>query len=135
MKDRVIAQATFDSGTLQATMNELRWSESDVWQSLAWSDIARATWSSETNEFVVEPVQAQRRTWILQDAGQLPEAARERITSTIIAQEQITVAGVGRVLVIFRRAGERIEVQLQPPVDPALVREQIRRVQADLGIG
>lgn len=130
-----IAEAESDRGKVVATVKALHWQDGDQWHSLRWFDIARATWNSETALLRVEPVSSPVLEWTLQAPGRLPEAARERITSTIIAQDVISVPGQGKVAVIFRQADGEILSQLQPPVDPALVAEQIRRVRAELGIG
>lgn len=130
-----IAEAKSQRGAVVATVDALHWQQDDQWHSLEWFEIARATWSSETGLFRVLPVAGNALEWTLSEAGRLPEAARERITSTIIAQEVISTPGHGRVAVIFRQAHGQIVVQLQPPVDPALIADQIRRVQGELGIG
>ena len=130
-----IAEAQAQSGKVVATVDALHWQENDQWRSLRWHQIARATWSTETALFRVEPVEGAALEWLLTKAGRLPEAARERITSTIIAQDLLNVPGHGKVAVIFRQADGQVLVQLAPPIDPALVSEQIRRVQGELGIG
>lgn len=130
-----IAEAESTSGRLAATVDALHWEESSQWQSMPWHEIARATWNSESGAFVITPVGSERREWTLTKAERLPETARERITATIVAQDLITVAGVGQVAVIFRHVGDEILAQTLPAVDPALVARQIAQVRGELGIG
>lgn len=136
MSEKVLAKATTKSGELTATAAHLRWHSEESTEQLAWHEIARAWWNSESGQFLVEPVKGERREWNLVDPGRLPETARERITSTIIAQDQIEVPGVGRVGVIFRNVGGEVATQIiGSDLDPALIADQIAQVRADLGIG
>lgn len=126
-----IARAEYEGGVLEATTDALV----DNGASLPWHQILRATWSSESAEFHVETVAGARLIWRLTSPGRLPEAARERITATIVAQDWLSLPGVGKVLVIFRHVGEQIETQLLPPIDPTPFALEIARLRAELGIG
>ena len=133
--DKPIAMAKSSTTSLIATTSQLFWEEADQWRSLPWHEIARAFWSSESGEFVVEPMVGPRLLWTLVEAGQLPEAARERITSTIIATDTTMVPGVGSVQIIFRKVGDQIQAQTLPAVDRSLISARIAQVSAELGIG
>lgn len=126
-----IAQATFESGTLEAFVDRLTWSQ----ESMPWHEILRASWSSETRLFRIETVTGATLEWELNDSGRLPEAARERITASIVAQEWATLPGVGRTLLIFRNFGDQVVAQALPAVDLTPFAAEVGQVRAELGIG
>lgn len=131
----VIAEATSLSGNLAATTDALHFQSEGQWISLPWHEIARATWNSESGSFVVIPVVGERLEWAITESGRLPEAARERITSTIITQDVVSVPGQGQVVIIFRKVGDQVVAQTIPALDSPLVRERIAQVRGELGIG
>lgn len=103
-----------------------------------WSDVDTAAWDGDTGRLTVVWMAGVPSVLTLTDAGQvrLPMLVRERVESSVIARQLVSVRGHGGARLVVRRVDERLVVQtaFDPGTDPAdpAVAEAVSRGKAEL---
>lgn len=112
----------------------------DGWQLIAWADVQRGGWDSDTSRLYWELIDSTKDGVQLNDPGQLPHAFAERVRSSIAVTRHMTLTGdLGTVLVTGRRSPgstDPVVWQVEPSArtdlgDPR-VEDQVRRIVDDL---
>lgn len=113
---------------------------------LAWDLIAKATFS-EAAVLVVEgrpEPRARDRAWrvVLEEPGALPTVVYERVTSSVVVSERVTLRGDLGARIVARRAGEGLRwtvtfdtgLDAQDPALRAEADEALAELRATLGV-
>lgn len=139
--DTILAAAELDSGWAVATRRYLHvvpgQGDHDVMRR-PWSDVDRAGADPETSTITVTWVDGPPTPLVLVDPGRgaFPEVLRERVQTSVVLAERITVPG-GAARVAIRRAVDGSlfsQISVDGPIDatdPA-IRRRLDSVEADL---
>lgn len=143
--DRVlVATELSDGGWAAATRRALYVVDPTV-ERRAWADVDRATLDAETSTLTVHWVTGASQALALTGTGARPfaQVLRERVQSSVVHSEKVTVAGAGTIRVALRRDedGELVSqvigdgtTDLSDPAVAALVDAAERRVRAAAGL-
>ena len=103
---RLLDWSTHSNGLLAVTKNSLVDVTAQAKTVLPWSESVQAKWEPPrlTVVFQGETEQSPRvRSWILDEASQLPRAIRDRVTSAVVVDRVFELPNVGKVRFVARK--------------------------------
>lgn len=104
-KPNVLAWADTGTGYAVALHDRLMWSGPGGWDEIAWPQIERGGWKSDSGELHWTTVEAVEQHIHLVDPGALPGVFRERIEATILFRRVFVPDGGSRQVTITARRG------------------------------
>ena len=103
---RLLAWATHSGGLIAVAKNSLV-DISDTEKSVTpWSDSLQAKWEPPNLTVIFQGHSESTptsRSWILDDASQLPRAVRDRVTSTVVVDRVFELPNAGKVRFVARK--------------------------------
>ena len=107
---RLLAWATHTGGLIAVTKNSLVDINDQVVTVTPWSESVQAKWEPPKLTVVfqgeIEPLPT-TRSWILDEASQLPRAVRDRVTSTVVVDRLFELPNAGKVRFVARKDEKR----------------------------
>ncbi len=104
--ERVLAEAEGPDGRIAATDRRLVWPSG----SIAWHEIERASWESDAERLLVEPIatspHSQPYKLPVTGPGRLVDVVREQVTGSVIISRHIRLEGRRGVRVTGRRKAD-----------------------------
>ena len=103
---RLLAWAHHSGGLIAATKNALVDICDQVTTVTPWTDSVQAKWDPPTLTVVFQgqsDLVATSRSWILDEASQLPRAVRDRVTSTVVVDRVFELPNAGKVRFVARK--------------------------------
>jgi len=107
---RLLAWSTHSNGLLAVTKNSLVDVTAQAKTVTPWSESVQAKWEPPrlTVVFQGEMEQAPTaRSWVLDEASQLPRAVRDRVTSTVVVDRLFELPNAGKVRFVARKDENR----------------------------
>jgi len=107
---RLLDWSTHSDGLIAVTKNSLVDVTAQAKTVLPWSESVQAKWEPPrlTVVFQGETEQSPRvRSWILDEASQLPRAVRDRVTSTVVVDRLFELPNAGKVRFVARKDENR----------------------------
>lgn len=145
-RPRVLAWGEGPHGRIIALPDRLVGHLSDGWHHVYWHEIIAGGWDPRRGTLSWRTCDGEHQVVELSAAGDIPDLFRERVASSIVASEHLTLSGGRGVTVAARKnsADRRAGVMLVPipdegtdmadPEVAALVEQVIARMRADLAI-
>ena len=103
---RLLAWATHSGGHIAATKNALVEICDQVTTVTTWTDSVQAKWEPPKLTVVFQgqtDLVPTSRSWILDEASQLPRAVRDRVTSAVVVDRVFELPNVGKVRFVARK--------------------------------
>ena len=103
---RLLAWATHSGGLIAVTKNSLVDISNTEKSVTPWSDSLQAKWESPDLTVIFQGHSESTptsRSWILDEASQLPRAVRDRVTSTVVVDRVFELPNAGRVRFVARK--------------------------------
>jgi hypothetical protein len=106
---KILASADHAGGTITVTTDGIDSVDSHETIHIPWSDCLAATWNDpQLTVTTLHEGSRQQRAWLLSDAGQVPQAVRDRVSSTVVMDLVRTFEPGGEVRFVARRKGEHV---------------------------
>ena len=107
---RLLDWSTHSSGLVAVTKNSLVDISAQVTTVTPWSESVQAKWEPPRLTVVFQGETEQSpsvRSWILDEASQLPRAVRDRVTSTVVVDRLFELPNAGKVRFVARKDENR----------------------------
>jgi hypothetical protein len=107
---RLLDWSTHASGLLAVTKNSLIDLTEQVTTITPWSESVQAKWEPPRLTVVFQGEMEQSpttRSWILDEASQLPRAVRDRVTATVVVDRLFELPNAGKVRFVARKDENR----------------------------
>lgn len=103
---RLLAWASHSGGHIAATKNALIEIDDQATTVTPWTDSVQAKWEPPKLTVVFQgqtDLSPTSRSWILDEASQLPRAVRDRVTSAVVVDRVFELPNAGRVRFVARK--------------------------------
>jgi len=103
---RLLAWAHHSNGLIAVTKNSLIDISDQVTTVTPWTDSVQAKWEPPHLNVVFQGQMESKptsRSWILDEASQLPRAVRDRVTSTVVVDRVFELPNAGKVRFVARK--------------------------------
>ena len=103
---RLLAWAHHAGGLIAVTKNSIVDISDQVITVTPWTDSLQAKWEPPNLTVVFQSkmeLQPTSRSWILDEASQLPRAVRDRVTSTVVVDRVFELPNAGKVRFVARK--------------------------------